>query len=163
MSRYLMPGLLCLLFPAVLLAHGMTVTCRPDADRMKVAAFYPGDGAPAAFSTVSVLGEDDRMLAEGKTDAHGFFWFHPEVPPPFRIMVEQGAHKGTCQVAAAASANPAVVEDRKDPFPTASLLAGMAFIFSLASFAMAVLMWRRMRPLLSGQADAAGARDARRD
>ena len=42
-------------------------------------------------------------------------------------------------------------------------LAGLAFIFSLAALTMAVLIWRRMRPILETHETRTGSGDARRD
>jgi hypothetical protein len=97
MSRrlYVLTFVCCFFAPQLVWAHALKAHCRVFADKVTVEAFFDDD-TPSAQALVKVYDADKKMVAEGKTDAKGF-WSFPRPPRgEYQVLVDGGAgHRAT--------------------------------------------------------------------
>jgi len=165
--------LLMLVFaPSLVFAHRMEVDYLREGRSIKIEAFFPGDGSPVAEASVTVTDGSGRVVAEGTTDSEGAFSFTTDERGPFSVVAERGEHRAVCTIEAAEAsgggekaggggggkAGPTVRGTRihREPYPVTRVLAGTAFIFSLAALGLAILVWRRVVRLEGGSGAAGG-------
>ncbi len=136
------------LAPAPLLAHGMRLEVRVDAQGQVVGTAAYGRHA-VAHAEVQLLAADGRVVVQGRTDAQGAFRLTVPQAGDYRLVVSDGAHRGEKPVVARAfpAALAAPVPQGEDTRLAAVVEAAVA---------------RRLEPLelqLQRQADALRLRD----
>lgn len=152
-------------------AHRLEVDVVRTGRTVTVEAFYPGDGSAAAGARVRIEGSGGRVLAEGEADNDGVFVFETDATGALTVTADHGGHRGETSVAATApgsraseTGDPAAGRTsarRREPTPVIEIVAGLALIFAVAGFIIALAAWRRVAALAERlEQKQAGARDA---
>ncbi len=119
--------LLGLVFSQPLWAHALLADCKINKGKVEVEAWYDG-GTPAEMALVKVLNAAKKTIAEGKTDAKGFWAFPVPQPGDYQVIVDAGAgHRRTKKITIRAKDRPAAIDTKDsaastskngDPLPT---------------------------------------------
>jgi len=146
-------------------AHRLALDVFTEGDKVRLEVYYPLDGSPAVGASVSVTDESGKTVASGKTDAAGTFTFVRNDKAALSVAVEHAGHKATAEIPAAAPPSKGDSEktapfrrraERREPYPVARVMAGIAAIFSLAALVLSYLTWRRIFRLERWLEEAAG-------
>jgi len=160
----LWPLAVCFLLTSAAQAHKLLVAAVVEGkNAVKVQAFFP-DGTPAQEIPVTVTPKDGSPPLTGTTDVQGVCRFSGVKPGAYGVAAgDPLGHRGETKVVipgAASSVAPQIPEKpataagagksppslpQGEPLPWGNILAGLGFIFGLASFVMVLKLRADMR------------------
>lgn len=88
--RLLAPPLALLLLAQPVSAHALGAECKIVGNRVELEAFYDDD-TPAIKARVHVLDDQQKEIAEGRTDIRGLWSFPRPIAGKYRVVVDGGA------------------------------------------------------------------------
>jgi nickel transport protein len=111
-----------LLFGSNLFAHQLLLETKIEATQVRVEAFFDDD-SPADEATVQVTNESAEVIAQGKTDANGVWYFPRPKGGSYTLKVSSLGHVGEKTLDAP------LTRDEQTRTPWAKIGIGLGLIF----------------------------------
>jgi hypothetical protein len=122
--------------------------------RIQIESWFDIGGDSPKEAKVRVFGAGGQTVAEGELDERGLFVFSYREAEPLRVEIVTIGHRKELLIpgerlesAGAAAAAPQPFADRSSRVSAADVLAGIAFVFSLAALVLSIRNGRRLREL----------------
>lgn len=124
-----------LLFGSKLFAHQLLLEAKIEATQVRVEAFFDDD-SPADEAAVQVTNEGGELIAEGKTDANGVWYFPRPKAGTYSLKASSVGHVGKKTLVVPEEPRPVETPSTRDeqtrtPWAKIGIGLGVIFLFTL--------------------------------